>query len=470
MTEEKETKLAEEQTGTVFGLYQSKAKGFRTTFFAVATFSTLIFVIIFYPYVTFRGEKYQLQADIAVWDKERTAAVSQASGYPPIIDELRELRKKIRRRSAAVNWGELADQAEKQPRALSALKQSLQEDPDAGAWARDQGSPPELSSDLLERHPELARMREEPCGWHAGRDWQGCKLAEEIGAWHRKLTGNFRHRHPSEVRKKFFPGLADLLDRLHARFDRWLLGKAESWDPEVNSAQDKLRGNTRHFFQRYEREILNIESSLAKEEGELKSFASDRDEWIEGHKKTIEVIDDKLKDMKGLQGISTPFGELPVGLNELVLLFPLLLAAGFLASGSALADTLRLRHAYHKLCWRQDPEQSVFTREHIALVAPLWMDPLDPPRRRLLARVILAVPALLFVLAVLILLVNRLLWGDFMEEARLETWMYALLYLLGLVLIAEGLRRIRIAEQAYRLGVETNDEPSAPAETPSLED
>ena len=466
VNEDKDRKLAEEQIGIVFGLYQSKSKGFRTMFFATATFATLIFLIVFYPYVTFRGERYQLEANIATWNQEQTAALRKASGYPPVMDELTGFQLEVARLwLELVNWRDLADQAAKKTQVLSALKQRLHDDPNAGAWARGQGSPPVLSSDLLERHPELVGMRDEPCAWHAGRDWQRCKLAEEISTWHDKRTTPFRYRHPSEVRAHSFALLADRLDGLSARFDRWLLGKTESWHTDIKTVGTDLRDETRNFFKEYWREIHHLKSDLARQEGDLNRSASDRAKWISEHQQTIAHIDKQLESMKGLQGISTPFGELPVGLNELVLLFPLLLATGFLAYGSALADTLRLRHTYHEFCRRQDRAHTVFTREHIALVAPLWLDPLEPLMRRFIAWAIVAVPALLFVLAVLLLIANRLLWGDFMEEARLANWMYALLYLLGLAMTAEGFRRIHVADRAYRLDLEPIGEDAASDET-----
>lgn len=443
--EDRSHKLAEDQLGTLYSLYQGQAKGFRTTFFTVAVPVTLLFLLVFYPYVTFRGEKYRLQAEVKEWTEELGEVRRELIQLRPINQELREVALTLEQ-DWQQEWHEILeaveDEVSRHERKLGAWKSSLRDDPAAGAWARGEGDPPELSRDLLLRHPRLREARNDPCFWSSGVAFRKCRVAEKLKTWHQELTRPFRYARISHTRNHLLVPLGKTLDEIVDPFLRWLYGTVESWRPDGSASRPELRSEAGAFFQFYRKRLHDYRSSLMQKENGLERTVSNLESSITEHKATIDGLDQRIESLQGLESISTPFGEIPVGLNELVLLFPLLLAGGFFAYINALAKTFRLRDAYHRLCRRQDPTGTVFTQEHIALVAPLWLDPLDPPSRRWPALVALAVPAFLFLAAVFFLLVNRLLWGGFMDEARLTTWLYVLLYLLAADLIFEGFRRL----------------------------
>ncbi len=67
------------------------------------------------------------------------------------------------------------------------------------------------------------------------------------------------------------------------------------------------------------------------------------EERMRGKAKELEALKGEFKAR--LQNVETPFGWLPVGLNEAVLAFPVLLALVFLVSAAQLAEATRLRTA-----------------------------------------------------------------------------------------------------------------------------
>jgi len=161
---------------------------------------------------------------------------------------------------------------------------------------------------------------------------------------------------------------------------------------------------------------------------------------------------DRIAEITALQDIDTPFGPLPIGVNDLVMLFPVVLAAGFYLTMLLAAQVLELRQWYFRVVRRGAPD--FFTRRYVAMIAPVWVDPLRPFTERLRHCALLALPALLFVASIGLLIVNGLLWGDFMDEVRLARWSYYAAYAVGALLFAASARRL--AGQ-YRSAVDDAD-------------
>src|SRR5690606_13819034 len=132
-------------------------------------------------------------------------------------------------------------------------------------------------------------------------------------------------------------------------------------------------------FARSYREILTVHNETLQLVGnDLKDAARRLDETQKEVEAELATVAARLEDMKGWQEIETPFGTLPIGLNELTLLFPVLMAAGFMLCSSLFVESLLLRREFHGLTRATDPEGVVLPDERIALIAPLWIDPLQP--------------------------------------------------------------------------------------------
>jgi hypothetical protein len=122
----------------------------------------------------------------------------------------------------------------------------------------------------------------------------------------------------------------------------------------------------------------------------------------------------------------------------MVLLFPVLLAAGFVLCASLLSESLTLRQEFHWLSRERDPEAIFFDNARIALVAPVWIDPLQSLGHRVYRAAILALPVAIFIVAIFLLFDSSLLFGPFMREARLPLLIYLALYVLSALSIVEG--------------------------------
>ena len=126
------------------------------------------------------------------------------------------------------------------------------------------------------------------------------------------------------------------------------------------------------------------------------------------------------------------------------MLFPPLLAIGFLICVLRFDETLKIRKQFHRL--RKKQEAGFFDDEYIALIAPLWVDPLKRPwQRGIAAFFIFVVPILIFVVSIALLVSNRLFSDAFMDQVRLGAGVYLALYLVGYIMFVEGARRVSAA-------------------------
>jgi hypothetical protein len=90
--------------------------------------------------------------------------------------------------------------------------------------------------------------------------------------------------------------------------------------------------------------------------------------------------------------IDTSLGAIPLGVNDLVMIFPVLLAAGFYLYVSLMLEMLHIRGAFRIHSQQLDPR--LFSNAYIALIAPLWIDPLGTTRQWLPRLLILFLPAI----------------------------------------------------------------------------
>src|SRR5690606_23410950 len=109
-------------------------------------------------------------------------------------------------------------------------------------------------------------------------------------------------------------------------------------------------GRQQGFFAMvYQHLLVAHEAALTVRRGRYMTVARELEVEQERLQAELATVAARLEDMKGWQEIETPFGTLPVGLNELTLLFPVLMAAGFMLCSSLFVESLLLRREFHGL-------------------------------------------------------------------------------------------------------------------------
>jgi hypothetical protein len=146
--------------------------------------------------------------------------------------------------------------------------------------------------------------------------------------------------------------------------------------------------------------LPKIQSNLGKKGGDLLSD-------LEDEKKRLQKTSDELLsqidqiDIRFQQPVS-PFQN--ILLIEIIPLFPMSLALGFLVSISILRDVYQLRGALYQLYKKRYSESDMLIDQHIVVNAPLWIDPLKPTQNHIARFFVLVIPFLFFLITLIMLI------------------------------------------------------------------
>jgi hypothetical protein len=210
---------------------------------------------------------------------------------------------------------------------------------------------------------------------------------------------------------------------------------------------DSLDEKVNHFWARYGAPIEAKEKQLASELGEmnaeLQEFAAEQEK----------LTDLKAKLEERLDQIEFPFGKIPIGFAEAISVFPLGLVLVFLLCNAMLRDSIRLRQSYHQAVQSQSPEPEEEISKHVALVAPLWLDPLASGLSRTLNFAIYVTPFLIFIISCALIIKSWTIPGDEIAIGQLPPWLYAVLYLCSGALFLFGYWQIALALSNYSANV-----------------
>jgi hypothetical protein len=150
-----------------------------------------------------------------------------------------------------------------------------------------------------------------------------------------------------------------------------------------------------------------------------------------------------------LKNIKTRFGKIGLEIDEAILLAPVAFAVLFLIAALNLCQNMRLRKSFHRLVQANDPQQAAINDGEIALVMPLWVDPLDPPVKRQLKLGVLMTPAIASVLALLVIFYCWTIPDAFPALTGMGYVKYVLYYMLSVGFFFLGFQRIRGAVRRY---------------------
>lgn len=201
------------------------------------------------------------------------------------------------------------------------------------------------------------------------------------------------------------------------------------------------------------RELNGKESAITENErgqAELTKQVTRVQEQIDALPDPEDIEKEREEIEARLASFESPFGEIPIGLKEAVLAYPLILAASFMVCVLLLSRLLHLRREFRDSLARERSLRAADVARRVVALAPLWFD----PGRALWANpaLVLAflIPFALFVATGWLILNDWLLQlGDTASAENLRTF-YAGLYGLGLAVFAAGLLRVRGAWAQYQ--------------------
>jgi len=133
-----------------------------------------------------------------------------------------------------------------------------------------------------------------------------------------------------------------------------------------------------------------------------------------------------------------------LGFNEIIAVFPVLLAIGFLIYSFLLRQVMRLRIDLSRHYLSGDPFRITKVDQYIAFLGPLWIDPLAPKKEQRLRLAILFTPfvvlfatCLYMVIAILFFLDNPFTSSDdlFSAATMINGYTFIVIDIFGLVLV-----------------------------------
>lgn len=187
--------------------------------------------------------------------------------------------------------------------------------------------------------------------------------------------------------------------------------------------------------------IANIESAQAELADKILRFEKQladlpKPEDIEAAREIIE---------KRLNGLASPFGDIPISLKEALLAYPLILTAGFMICTLLLSRLLALRREFRDSLAREQTLTEENVKRRVATLAPLWFDSGRAFWGNPTLVLALLIPIALFVVTGWLTLNDWLLPLGKTASAENLRWFYGGLYGLGLAVFATGLFRVQSA-------------------------
>ena len=180
--------------------------------------------------------------------------------------------------------------------------------------------------------------------------------------------------------------------------------------------------------------LSKLQSNLGKKGGDLLSD-------LEDEKKRLQKTSDELLsqvdqiDMRFKQPVS-PFQN--ILLIEIIPLYPISLALGFLVSISILRDVYQLRRALYQLYKKRYSESDMLLDQHIVVNAPLWIDPLKPTQNHIARFFVLVIPFLFFLITLIMLIYIWFFIDDtfnlFSDVTYFSRIVYGMGYTLGIAI------------------------------------
>jgi len=154
-------------------------------------------------------------------------------------------------------------------------------------------------------------------------------------------------------------------------------------------------------------EVKKLQEQSTQLDGNLTSLSANLDDLLARN----QTLTSQLTPLQNIERdltekweeIQSPFGSFPIELTELVSLFPVSLAVGFLVCSLLIKDMTRLRRLIHYSYQKKSSTSSIVADLKVAYIAPLWIDPSNPEQSKLLRFLVLSVPMVIFVVSLIMI-------------------------------------------------------------------
>jgi hypothetical protein len=433
-------KLLDEQLRRFFHLYKSKLKQFKIVFSLLIALGSFFFFIIILPYISIHIEKENIseqQTETLRKINQLNNKINQVNNGISLVRQSNNIFQVLSnqivhgpedlRRFAVNLWVPNSSQAREQDTANTGFQNCSMMAAGTYEWLDCNVRTKVLSQ--LDGYRQLVYQNITVpvliVGEELLKDGERIALKKELDYVQKSLVEKLENQ-KKEMKK--FPQIFTLTMSGNAEVNM-ILNETflDSWNE-----YEQIIGTPNN---RLEDLISKIQSNLDKE----KDIVS----GLQNEKKMLHQTANELQnqvvqiDIRLNQPVS-PF--LRIFSIEMIPLYPMSLALGFLVSISILRDIYQLRRMLHKLYKQRYPESDILVKAHIVINAPLWIDPLIPTQNHGARSFILIIPFLFFSITLIMLLYIWFFIHNIVDVFSYTTYsnkiMYGILYTLSSALFS----------------------------------
>lgn len=452
-----DAELVRQELDRVYDLYGAQLRSFRRTLYVLIVSGLAVFAVIVVPFLTFRDQVAGLQAREGQLAVERQAAGQRLEALQADLGTLQEAERDFtafaERHRSWEHYQTLIEEARERGGTLAALRRSFSnaQDPELRAWAAgERARPPDAA---IAGNRQLYVLGQQPCAWKSGVEDVACGVCQRFLRTDARLNtrlGRLSER-ARAVAAEEIAGLTPLAERACGWLDRGELHwkRQQPLDRrQINGLRALLTEDLRAYGNALRTVTQEVRPLLPLAQTEIERL--DRSLTATGER--LAELELQLSRIASFDRLGTPIGDLPIGLGQIVLLFPVILALAYVVLASSFARLVALRRAFAGLCRKRDAQSDVMDRHHVAVIAPLWLERDEGLSVRIAKGVILALPLLLILANFALIHQTRALAEQLPADAAITPTAYLALYGLSLLLALGGLlhilRSIRAAAPA----------------------
>lgn len=433
--------LLDEHRDQILNRFENTSRSFRRVLTGLIGFAGVFLLIILVPYVSIQHARYRLPQERAALSHE--------------IDRSEWMVVKIR--SVDTGMQTLHNAIDASPDRIRDLIERLSTAPQDIRNSEQQSRSVEMLSPIQQVPAGVQQQPEgrNPCASIVDRaEWINCRVhlavlqqfAEYEKILRQEVIQSLKALQDSGAQIPLDPVVLESnVKDLHASFEMKLQENPRFW----HTYQDKV-GFSVELTEEVNRFWAQYGKTLTAESEKLRQKLQD----LEMARKQLETrlveLEEEEKAIETrLAQIESPLGILPVGLTESILIFPLILAVGFFMAASLFAETVKLRKAFHMSYHPGDSGTDHLSDAQVALIAPLWIDPVQMDQKKGLRYAVLLIPFVVFLISYGLIVYLGLLSESALGSRSLIRWVYLPLYLLSFIPFGYGFRNIQGSIRVY---------------------
>ena len=316
------------------------------------------------------------------------------------------------------------------------VRKALSDDPVVKQWLSGSMIQPDglehLKSEVGKEFPEINLDNLGNCFWLADIEWSRCYWIENSSELLVK-RGLYRYTRISHLRSNLSDPIHKLLGEVNKNFESWAKGesKVTIWRINGEKTEEDILSEFVEYTDYVHRLVIHHYQELLDQSNEMKEKIKLLGSEIDSKSKKLKSTREKIKEILDLEKIETPFGTLPINIEDLIILLPLLLAISYLQCVLLLEDTSKIRKEYKH--FRTPIDDGDLDNRYISMIAPLWIDPFHNSRQRQLRALLICLPSCIYLLCIWWLYVNKMFEGVSDDQFRLSVVVYSFMYLVGAI-------------------------------------